>query len=220
MEIPDLLDTAWIRLCIDCPAAQNKKHRNNRWLCFGTSRTRCSSIGECGIAGLPRPLNNDREFRWLLESLDAPVVDVVFDPAARIAETESEPPRLTITELLQDHLTADNSPWNYPVYVVAQEDGFLSIEGHDANGRAITAIGFFADEDRLEAYLQEVGEVGTGCALRNLDEARRFLIGIQLQVSAVAWNPTVSEGNRSAKHCFAISTLLEKYLVQAPDTGR
>lgn len=173
-----------------------------------------SFMTACGISGMPTTLRNDREFVWLLESLRSPVVDVVFDPSPAAASTPSPNQRFSIEELLRDHLKADNSPWSYPVFVVAQETGFVSIVGSDAEGRELQAIGFFPTEERVQEYLEACGETGTPCAIANLDEARRFLSGIAAEVSAVAWNPDVVDGARVAKHCFEIERLLEKYLVE------
>lgn len=177
-------------------------------------------MAACGIMGALRELKNDREFGWLLKSLQAPAGGVVFDPSPTIDEQKSAY-RLSVRELLDDHLTADNSPWNYPVYVVARDNGFVSIAGVAADGGPLTAVGFFTSEERIATYLEATGEEGTVCAMQNLDEARSFLNAIAPQAAAVALNPTVREGQRSAKHCFAIEILLEKYLVdQNSETTR
>ncbi|MBP87320.1 MAG: hypothetical protein CMJ64_11455 [Planctomycetaceae bacterium] len=169
-------------------------------------------MAACGIMGVPRELNNDREFGWLLQRLQTPVKGVVFDPSASVEEQDSAC-RISVPELLEKHLVADNSPWNYPVYVVAQDEGFVSIDAADSDGRTMNVIGFFASEERIETYLEAVGETGTACAMANIEEARSFLKGIASQAAAIAINPTVADGQRTAKHCLAIETLLEKYLV-------
>lgn len=169
-------------------------------------------MAACGIMGAPREMNNDREFGWLLQSLQAPVTGVVFDPSPSV-DDQSSAQRVPVRELLERHLNADNSPWNYPVYVVAQDEGFISIDGPGADGQTVTAVAFFTSEERIEAYLEATGNAGTACAMQNIDEARSFVKGIAPHAAAVALNPTFADGQRSAKHCFAIATLLDKYLV-------
>lgn len=169
-------------------------------------------MAACGIMGAPRELNNDREFGWLLQSLQAPVTDVVFDPSPSVDDQDTAW-RVSVRDLLDQHLNADNSPWNYPVYVVAKEEGFISVSGPGNDGQTVNAIGFFTSEERIEAYLTAADETGTPCAITNLEEARSFLKAIAPHSPAVALNPVISEGQCVAKHCFAIETLLEKYLV-------
>jgi hypothetical protein len=171
-----------------------------------------SFMAACELLGKPRELQNDREFGWLLQSLRSPVTNVVFDPSVTVEQDESAW-RVSVREILEQHLVADNSPWNYPVYAVAQGEGFISIEGQASDGRALTALGLFTDELRIEAYLEEADEAGTPCALTDLGEARTFLEAMSIHATAIALNPTVVDGQRTAKHCFAIETLLEQYLV-------
>ena len=165
----------------------------------------------CEIMGSPRQINNDREFGWLLTSLHAPVAGVVFDPSPII----DNPPgwKVSVKDLLDNHLVSDNSPWNYPVYVVAQEQGFISIEEADNDGQPLTAIGFFTSVEYVETYLEAAAEAGATCPIDNVEEARSFLKKMVPQATAVAINPTAIDGQRTAKYCFAITTLLEKYLV-------
>ena len=165
----------------------------------------------CEIMGSTRQINNDREFGWLLTSLHAPVAGVVFDPSPII----DNPPgwKVSVKDLLDNHLVSDNSPWNYPVYVVAQEQGFISIEEADNDGQPLTAIGFFTSVEYVETYLEAAAEAGATCPIDNVEEARSFLKKMAPQATAVAINPTAIDGQRTAKYCFAITTLLEKYLV-------
>ena len=176
-------------------------------------------IGACGIMGAPRKLSNDREFGWLLQSLQAPVTGVLFDPSVP-SEARSPAQRVSVRELLESHLNADNSPWNYPVYVVAQDEGFVSIDGPDADGQMITAIAFFTSEERIDTYLEATGDRGTVCAMQNVDEARSFVKGVASDAAAIALNPTFADGKQFAKHCFTIATLLDKYLVVYNETEK
>ena len=170
-------------------------------------------MGECRILGMPTPLRNAREFNWLLQSTRPPVVDVIFNPSAKLDEVASNSWCIAIRELRDRHLVVDNSPWSYPVYVIAQDDGFVSITGQDQSGNPIVAIGLFADAQRVTEYLQAAAQDGTPCELKNLEETRSFLTRMAKETGAVAWNPTVQGGQRSATHCFPIRTLLEKYLI-------
>jgi hypothetical protein len=169
-------------------------------------------MAACGIMGAPRQLNNDREFAWLLKSVQAPVKGVVFDPSASVEAQESAL-RISVQDLLDKHVAVDNSPWNYPVYVVAQDSGFVSLQGANSDAESVTAIGFFTSEQQVETYLEAAKETGETCAMKNVDEARAFLTVMASQATAVALNPIVVDGYRTAKHCFSIATLLEKYLV-------
>ena len=176
-------------------------------------------MAACGILGTPRELNNDRELGWLLQSLQAPVTGVVFDPSAS-AEEQDSGVRVTVQDLLEKDLVPDNSPWNYPVYVVAQDEGFVCIDGTDSDGKRIAAIAFFTSEERIAAYLAAANETGATCAMMDLGEARSFLTGVGSQAAAVAIDPTVEDGRRTAKHCLGIKTLLEKYLVVETENSK
>ncbi|MCL4207349.1 MAG: hypothetical protein KJ000_33115 [Pirellulaceae bacterium] len=168
-----------------------------------------------GLPGEPRPLQNGREFRWLLDALRKPVTRVAFDP--QIIERQAHPRwELPVKTLRDEHLSADFSPWNYPVYVIAQGTGFVSIDGRTSDGRPLTAIAFFTSSGRATEYLTNAGETGELCELPDMRLTRRFLDRLALEVFAVAVDPVVDEAGRRAKHCFDIATLLEKYLVAAP----
>jgi hypothetical protein len=167
-----------------------------------------------GLPGSPRPLQNAREFGWLLDALRAPVTRVAFDPRVvdRQAHVRWEIPVKTLRD---EHLAADLSPWNYPVYVVAQDTGFVCIHGQASDGRPLTAIAVFTSSERADRYLQAAGETGHLCELADMQRTRRFLDSLALEVFAVAVDPVADESTRTAKYCFDIATLLEKYLVAA-----
>ena len=189
----------------------SKDQSNQSLAVFSDEQQALGFMGACEIMGTPRQINNDREFGWLLTSLHAPVLGVVFDPNPII----DNPPgwEVSVRDLLENHLVIDNSPWNYPVYVVAKEQGFISIEDAGNDGQPLTAIGFFTNVEYVETYLKSASEVGTVCPIANVEEARSFLKQIHPRATAVAINPTVIDGQRTAKYCFTITTLLEKYLV-------
>ncbi len=167
-----------------------------------------------GLAGTPRPLQNAREFRWLLEALRAPVTRVAFDPV--IKQRQASPRwEVGVQSLLNDHLAADFSPWNYPVYVIAQDTGFACIRGRASDGRPLTAVAVFTSSEKATAYLESAEETGELCELADMNLTRRFLSSLALEVFSVALDPVVEHSTRTAKYCFDIATLLEKYLVAA-----
>lgn len=170
-------------------------------------------MSEFGMADTPRTLFNDREFSWLLQSLRAPVTEVVFDPSP-LGDKIDAHWRVAVRELLDEHLTTDYSPWNYPVYAVAQETGFVSIDTAGSAGEPLTVLGLFTSEAKATGYLAAANESGELCTLRNLDEARVFLSALTEQIAAVALDPIVDQDQRTAKHCFPLETLLNKYLVR------
>ena len=172
-------------------------------------------IMRCGIVGVPRELRNDREFNALLRSLKPPVMNVVFDPCPHLGAEADHATQIGVGELLEQYLVVDYSPWNYPVFVVAQESGFVSIDGRDQRGQPIAAVGVFPDEQRVSSFLEAARQPGTPCPLATMQEARTFLTKVASQVVAVAWNPTVEDNRYVAEHCFTIETLLRKYLVVA-----
>ena len=116
--------------------------------------------------------------------------------------------------LLEKYLEADYSPWNYPVYVIAQESGFVSIEGETNDGRPLTAVGVFTTKEKADTYLKATGEEGSLCKLENMQQARKFLSGMSINVFSVALDLVAFADKRVASHCFDIETLLEKYLVK------
>lgn len=168
---------------------------------------------EFGIPDTPRMLFNDREFGWLLQSLRAPVKEVAFDPSP-LGDEIAARWQVAVPELLEEYLTADYSPWNYPVYAVAQETGFVSIDGTGSAGEPLTVLGLFTSQEKANEYLKAADESGELCTLKNLDEAQVFLTALTGQVAAVALDPIVEQDQRTAKHCFPLKTLLEKYLVR------
>ena len=161
----------------------------------------------------PRPLNNDREFAWLLRSLKAPVTQVVFDPKP---EGESINGRLTVPveEMLKTHLKPDLSPWNYPVFAVAKDNGFVSIDSDDGAGGVMTSLTFFTEKSLALDFLKQTKQEGTLCRLGDVGQARKFFESIDKSLAvAVALDPSVEGDQQVAKYCFAIEILLEKYLI-------
>lgn len=165
-----------------------------------------------GIIAAPRILQNAREFRWLVESLQHPVTHVAFDidPQGDQANPEMT---IAVDELIREHLIVDYSPWNYPIYVVAVGEGFASITGHREDDSPLHAIAVFREEKRAEAYVEATAE-GEVCELEDFGEAVRFFTAMSDLVDAVALDPVIEDGQYSTKHCFAMQTLLDKYLVE------
>lgn len=170
-------------------------------------------MSQFGVQGTPRALNNDREFCWLLQSLRAPVTQVAFDPKPT-DEAVNPSWLVSVQELLDDHLSADYSPWNYPVYLIEQETGFSCIDGQTSDGRSLMALEIFTTQEKAEAYLRDVGQTGAIRTLTDMDETRAFFETIVSEITAVALDPIVTDGRGTAEHCFAVETLLAKYLVR------
>jgi hypothetical protein len=191
--------------------AEQAEPRPHHLAVFTTAETAGSFMQHCQIWAEPRALRNAREFSWLLQSLRQPVTRVAFDPRA---DTPSVQCRwnVGVTELLQDHLQPDSSPWNYPVYVVRQPEGYASIEGRTPQGDRWTAVGLFSSRDKAAAYVSSSGIPGTTQELVDVRRTRGFLQSLSAAVNAVALDPVIDQGTHSAAHCFSLATLLNKYL--------
>lgn len=171
-----------------------------------------------GLQGGPQPLRNGREVAWMAQSLRAPVNQLAFDPSSESASAESNHVqarwKVTVQELLENHIVVDYSPWNYPVFVIEQQDGFASVEGRASNGERILAIGLFTTREKTDAFLRDAEETGTVRELKTMQQAREFLQSVLPDVTAVALDLTADRGHRAAEYCFSIRTVLDKYLVE------
>lgn len=165
------------------------------------------------ILSSPKALHSDREFQWLLKSLKPPVTQVVFDPKPK-GEDVNAVEIVDISELVDQRLKPDNSPWNYPVFAVAIEEGFLSIDADDGAGEIMTLIAIFSTKELALEYMEKAKRDGTLCKLSDLAQARKFVESVDPSFAvAIALDPEVRGEQRVAKYCFSIETLLEKYLV-------
>lgn len=176
---------------------------------FASEESALCFMQQFNILGVPRSLRNDREFAWLLESLRDPVAQVAFEPQPDGAEIN---PRwaANIGVLLTEYLTPDNSPWNYPAYVLAVETGFASIRFPDDLGAPKVALVLFTTREKAECCVEQTHE-GTLCELKNAEDAKRFLTAVSDVIDAVAIDPTMDESHLGTKHCFLLDTLLNKY---------
>ncbi len=169
------------------------------------------------ISGSPRALSNAREFDWMLRSLQAPVSQIALDAEPTDDQVNARW-SISVEEMLQEHLVVDYSPWNYPVFVLAQKEGFACIEGVGPDGGQLAALALFDNEEKLAQYVDDTREGGKRFELSDLAQTRKFLSGLNPNVTAVALNPQSVDGKRSTKHCFSLQTLLYKYLVnEAPE---
>jgi len=166
-----------------------------------------------GIEADPRPLCNAREFAWMAQSLRSPVDSLAFDPVPESKKVDARW-KVSVRELIDNHLVIEYSPWNYPVFVIEQEGGFASVEGSTSRGENRRAVGVFTTTDTAQKFLEDAEETGTVQALDDVSQTRRFLESVSAEASAVALDLTVSHGQRSAKYCFSVQTLLDKYLVE------
>ncbi|MBA2114637.1 hypothetical protein [Bremerella alba] len=177
-----------------------------------TEQVALNFMQQFAIIGEPRQLNNDREFRWFLKTLKLPVTQVAYDPepvefdinAAWIAK---------ITTLLEEYLIVDNSPWNYPVFVIKQQDGYSSTVGNGEEGEPITLLNLFTDETKANKYAATDDGAGEVITLHNMEHVREILLGLRDSVSAVAMDPVYEENESSSQYCIGLEALLDKYLV-------
>ena len=77
----------------------------------------------------------------------------------------------------------------------------------------MSAIAFFTSKENAQYYLELSGDTGELCEIKNRIEANVFLRGVSRMVGAVALDPTIHENKHTAKYCFSVDTLLNKYLV-------
>ncbi|MFI4875168.1 MAG: hypothetical protein ACIALR_07515 [Blastopirellula sp. JB062] len=166
-----------------------------------------------GIMGAPRQLNNDREFAWLLESLQAPVTQVAFDPDPR-EEDVNAAWSTSVSSLVSDRLEIDYSPWSYPIYLLRLESGYSSIIGADAEGNEVVVLCVFTSGQYAEEYRDASGEEATLETLDDMTTTRERIEALQDEIAAVAIDPEVRNSERVASHCMGIETLLTKYLIR------
>jgi hypothetical protein len=158
-----------------------------------------------------RLLENDREFAYLLSGLRPPVTAVVFDPSSQDAQV-APAWQVNIETLLQNHLPLARSPWDYPVYAIGEGAGYASIIGRAQGQDDLVAMGLFTTIALAEAY-RDVAQIKGRIEQLDQPPALRRLLGVLGQsINAVALDPTLVEGRRTAKWCVDIATLLEKYL--------
>lgn len=181
---------------------------------FTSSALATAFMDHCGIPGAPKSLLNAREFGWLLQSLRHPVTRVAFDPQPESSTVKSRWD-VSVDDLLTRHLVPDNSPWNYPIFVLREATGYASIEGASADGSRWTAIAIFSSREKAEAYRQAARSAGAVSEIADMAEARDLLGAMSGSVSAVALDPTIHEGQHSAPYCFSLRTILDKYLVRS-----
>jgi len=183
---------------------------------FSQETTARQFMGTCEITGTPRPLDNAYQFGWLLQSLQAPVTQVAFDPDPHQQQVTAAW-LVAVEELLKHDLVVDRSPWKYPVFVISQPTGFASIEGQASDGEDLTAVCLFTTQDKAMAYLDDALQVGEIQQLDDRHTVREFLRMISTGATAIALNPVVREGRHTAEYCVSIRTLIDKYLVEDDD---
>ncbi len=186
-----------------------------------------------GFAGI-KAIKNAREFQWLLTSLKEPVVQVVLNPAIDRPEIVGVW-RRTISELLERHIEIDNSPWNYPVYMLrgvsegSPERSATSFASHVKTGgwSSIRAgasshwfefVVLFTSQKLAETYRSAIADEDGWLELISLADMwalRERLVDLGAEIAGVAVNPTFEAGVRKCDSCLEIGRLLEHYLVVA-----
>ena len=138
---------------------------------------------------------------------------MVFDPQPENKRVNGRAV-ISVEALLADYLKPDLSPWNYPVFAVATDDGFVSIDSDDGAGEVMTLLTLFTEKELATDYLEQTQQTGTLCRLGDVDQARTFLSSVDSSLAvAVALDPVVEGEQQTAKYCFAIEILLQKYLI-------
>jgi len=159
--------------------------------------------------GEPQALGSDREFAQFLAALRPPFTEVAFDSAPEGPNVNAQW-TAGVADLLEKHLPAANSPWDYPVYVLDEGKGHASIDG--GGDEKMVAVALFTDRDLAETYLRGAKIDASLHALDDPGELADLLRSLSATATAVALNPTVDGGQRHAKTCVPVATLLEKYL--------
>ncbi|MBL8890557.1 MAG: DUF952 domain-containing protein [Planctomycetaceae bacterium] len=169
-----------------------------------------------GLAGI-KAIRNGKELQWLLTSLSEPVTDTVLDPAVDRPEIVGAW-RRSVAELLESAIEIDNSPWNYPVYLLKSRDaqrGWSSIQaGTRSNWFSFLAL--FTGESLARGYQQAVEDEDGVCELVSIPDMwrlREHLLEMGTGIAGVAVNPQVEDGVRKCANCLEIGRLLEHYLV-------
>lgn len=170
---------------------------------------------EVGIEEAPsRQIANDREFAYLLQSLQRPVTSIAFDSAPKGREINARW-IVDVQDLLEKHLPYATSPWSYPVYLVAEPDGFSCIEGADDSRGPLRAMSVFTMSDGAEEYVRNARIEGSVETIDTPEDFRALLEYVDSSVTAIALDPTADGEHRTAKWCAEIATVLEKYVSQS-----
>ncbi|MDP1564240.1 MAG: DUF952 domain-containing protein [Pirellulaceae bacterium] len=179
-----------------------------------------------GFAGI-KAIRNGRELHWLLTSLKEPVAETVLDPAVDRPEI-SGTWRRTVVELLRRHIEIDNSPWNYPVFLLRSgrlgetaNGGWSSIQA-GAGSHWFSFVVLFTGEVLAEAYRKEIEPEDGWLELVTVPDMRCLrerLVELGAGIAGIAVNPTVDGGARKCEKCLEIGRLLAHYLTvgRAPD---
>ncbi len=181
-------------------------------LVFSESAAAVLFIATFDVLSAPKALHNARELGWLLRGLQYPVTRLLLDANPQNPESSSGK-LFTVEEVLRE-LRPDLSPWNYPVFALATDAGFVTIDGVAEDGEYLSAIALFGSPEQAEQYLLESGDQAELCPLESFEDAVIFLQGVASMVGAAALDPVVTSGRHTAKYCFSIETLLTKYLVR------
>ncbi len=163
------------------------------------------------LDGEVRSLGNDREVAYLIAALRHPCTSVMFNPTLE-GDAVIGQWTVDIATLAEKHLPLARSPWDYPVYVLAEGEGYSSITA-DVPGRGqVVALALFTDAARADSYSESAGIETRRRSLNTPDQLRKLLVELPQNVTVVAIDPLVTDGRRQAKTCVEISVLLEKYL--------
>lgn len=184
---------------------------------FSNETLAAEFIETIGVMASIKSLQNAREFAWLLASLQAPVVEVILDQPPGETQLGGQW-RVGVSELLNHHLIVDYSPWNYPVYAVEEvfegkSKGWSCIQGEDSEGNPVTVLALFTQTSIAEDYLKASRTRGELKSFSDVEMIRPWLESLTDQVTAVAIDPVIANGQRRADQCLGLERLLDSYLV-------
>lgn len=168
-------------------------------------------VDNVGIDGTVVELKTEREFARLVAFLRPPFASVVFD-SAPVDDQVNADWQVDIPTLLAEHLPLARSPWDYPLFVLRETDGYTSVRGSSDAGDTFVAVGIFTRRELADHFMSDAGLSATVIQLDDPPQLRALLDALDETVSTVAFNPTAEGDQRTAKHCVRIRDIRAKYL--------
>ncbi len=168
-------------------------------------------VDNVGIDGTIVELNTEREFARLVALLRPPFASVVFD-SAPVDDQVNADWQIDIPSLLTEHLPLARSPWDYPLFVLREADGYTSVRGSSGEEDTFVAVGIFTRRELADHFTADAGLSATVVQLEGPPQLRDLLDELDETVSTVAFNPTAEGDQRIAQHCVHIRDIRAKYL--------
>jgi hypothetical protein len=168
-------------------------------------------VRNVGIEGNQMSLGSDREFAALVAGLKPPFTAVVFDSTPEEDRVNADW-QVDITALLEDHLPLARSPWDYPLFVLRELDGYASVKGPATNGNPLVAVAVFTSREHADSFISAAERSAALVELAGPQALSDLLAELPRSVSVVAFNPVADGERRTAKHCVRIADIRAKYL--------